>query len=172
MKTKLRIIQVVALAVIVSLSGVAANPVVGDYLYLFTRSSSKPSSYSLTDLDKITFSDKGLNLWASESPTEYAYSNFRLITFSEDTNPTGIEEFYEDKETDIKIKYDKMSRLVTVESDSNITSVTIYDAHGRLVDSQHGSSHSYKLSLIDVSQGIYIIKASTDNKTVTKKIAK
>ena len=49
---------------------------------------SKTSQYFLSDLQKITFSDNGIQLWATNWPTEYPYNNVQTITFGKKGNGT------------------------------------------------------------------------------------
>lgn len=62
----------------------------GENLYLYTKSTKESVVYSLDELDKVTFSEKGVQIWNTSWPTEYAYSNVRVLTFSKTKTPTGI----------------------------------------------------------------------------------
>ena len=62
----------------------------GENLYLYTKSTKEATVYSLGELDKITFSEKGVQIWNTSWPTEYAYSNVRVLTFNKTKTPTGI----------------------------------------------------------------------------------
>ena len=62
----------------------------GESLNLFTQSSKEAVPYSLSDLRKITFTNKGVQIWVTDWPTEYSYSQFRVITLNEDNGETGI----------------------------------------------------------------------------------
>lgn len=62
----------------------------GENLYLYTKSTKEAVVYSLNELDKITFGEKGIQIWNTSWPTEYAYSNVRVLTFSKTKTPTGI----------------------------------------------------------------------------------
>ena len=76
----------------VAVPGISAVPDDGETLYLYTKATKEAAVYSLDELNKITFSDKGVQIWNTSWPTEYAYSNVRVITFSEKNTPTGIEQ--------------------------------------------------------------------------------
>ena len=76
----------------VAVPGISAVPDDGETLYLYTKATKEAAVYSLDELNKITFSDKGVQIWNTSWPTEYAYSNVRVITFSEKKTPTGIEQ--------------------------------------------------------------------------------
>ncbi|MBR5730186.1 MAG: hypothetical protein IKX61_08300, partial [Prevotella sp.] len=70
------------LVVLASLAGFASNPAEDDDMYVITNQSTALAIYSLDDIDKITFTSTGINFWNTGWPTEYAYGNFRLITFN------------------------------------------------------------------------------------------
>lgn len=102
----------------------AALPDDGETLYLYTKATKEAAVYSLDELNKITFSDKGVQIWNTSWPTEYAYSNVRVITFSEKKTPTGIEQVEksdEEKFNDSKGIYDLQGRkLNTMQRGVNI----------------------------------------------------
>lgn len=76
---------------IVLLTFIAANNASAQYivteeiLHVYTNTSDDAVSYTLDELDKITFSDNGVQLWVHETqwPTEYAYENLRVLSFVE-----------------------------------------------------------------------------------------
>lgn len=156
---------------IVSLSGFAANPDDGDNMYVFTKQSDVPTVYSLDELDKITFDATGVNFWNTKWPTLYSYSNFRLITFSPDVTPSGIEEVITGEEG-VAITYDREKETVIVQSDNLLSRVTVYDVQGRLVATATDKAYTLKVSLLTAPQGIYLVRASASNGTVSKKIVK
>ena len=69
----------------------AAGPDDNKDLNLYTRSSAEPVRYSISDLRKITFSEKGVQVWSTNWPTEYPYSQFLVITLTESQEETAIE---------------------------------------------------------------------------------
>ena len=73
---------------LVAMFGYAQNDEVGDKMYLHTKSSGEAAVYSMEEINKIEFKEKGVRIWNTKWPTEYAYSNFRMITLS--TGGTGI----------------------------------------------------------------------------------
>ena len=74
-------------------------------LYLYVKSSTEAVSYSISDLKKITFSSKGVQMWTTNWPTEYAYSQFRVITVNNKKEGTGIESLTADSPKDGDITY-------------------------------------------------------------------
>lgn len=101
----------------VTTSGVAMTPDDGENLYLYTKSTKEAAVYSLDELDRITFSDNGVQIWNTNWPTEYAYSNVRVITFSDKKTPTGI------------------STVQGSESRATSREVYVYDPQGRKLNS-------------------------------------
>ena len=71
-------------------SAKTADPDDDKDLNLYTRSSAEPVRYSISDLRKITFSEKGVQVWSTNWPTEYPYSQFLVITWTEREDETGI----------------------------------------------------------------------------------
>ena len=53
-----------------------------DNLRLYTNSTKEATVYSLDEINKITFSKNGVQIWNTDWPTEYAYSNVRVLTIS------------------------------------------------------------------------------------------
>lgn len=60
----------------------AQSPDVEETMYVLTKASAEADAYSLDEVDKITFSEKGIQIWNTSWPTEYAYTNFRVLTFN------------------------------------------------------------------------------------------
>lgn len=157
------------LLILVGMASFAASPEDGDNLYVFTKQSDAPAIYSLDDLDKITFSDTGVNFWNTKWPTEYAYGNFRLIIFKATDNPNGIESAVVD-EANVAICYDSQKELVIVKSEKVLAGVTVFDVQGRPVATANHAAGVYEVSLSLVPRGIYIVKAK--GSSASQKIVK
>ena len=155
----------------VSLSGFSANPDDGDNIYVFTKTSEDPVVYSLDDIDKITFTATGISFWNTNWPTEYTYENFRLITFSPDISPSGIEQMAMDVEG-VSITYDRQQETVIVQSDNLLSRVAVYDMQGRLITTATDKANTLNVSLLTAPQGIYLVKVNASNGSVSKKIVK
>lgn len=153
----------------VSTAGLAASPADGDNIYVYTKQSIDPAIYSLDDLDKITFSEKGINFWNTKWPTEYAYGNFRLITFKATDNPNGIESVVVG-DACVVITYDRQQEMVCVKSEKFLNGITIFDVQGRPVAAANYAASVYEVSLSSVPRGIYIVKAK--GSSVSQKIVK
>lgn len=161
----------ILLLCIVNMSGFAANPDDGDNIYVFTKQSDTPATYSLDDLDKITFSATGINFWNTNWPTEYTYGNFRLITFSENDSPNPVEHVMvgEDK---IQIIYESQQETIRINSGIVLLRVTVYDLQGRCVASANDMVDNSSVSLLSSPHGIYIVEVKTTEGTVSRKIVK
>lgn len=108
MKTKT--ILTLSFALLMSMVANVALAHTGQYgdeetLYLYTKSSTEAVSYSISDLKKITFSSKGVQMWNTNWPTEYAYSQFRVITVNNKKEGTGIESLTLDLPKDGDVTY-------------------------------------------------------------------
>lgn len=74
-------------------------------LNLYTRTSTEAVSYSINELKKITFSNKGMQMWNTNWPTEYTYSQLRVITVNNKIDGTGIKNLTIDSQKDEKVTY-------------------------------------------------------------------
>ena len=167
-KTKLLLTLLLCM---MSVSGFASNPDEGDNIYVFTRQSDTPAVYSMDDIDKIAFSTTGISFWSTNWPTEYLYENLRLITFSPDVTPSGIEQMSMNVE-DVSITYDRHQESVIVRSDNLLSHVAVYDMQGRLITSATDKANTLKVSLLTAPQGIYLVKVNASVGSVSKKIVK
>ncbi|MEE3385821.1 MAG: T9SS type A sorting domain-containing protein [Prevotella sp.] len=167
-RTKLLLILLLCM---MSVSGFATSPDDGDNIYVFTRQSDTPAIYSLDDIDKISFSTTGISFWSTNWPTEYLYENFRLITFSPDVTPSGIELMSMNVEG-VSITYDRHQESVIVQSDNLISRVAVYDMQGCLITKTTDKANTLKVSLLTAPQGIYLVKVYSSNNSVSKKILK
>lgn len=142
-------------------------------LYVYTKTSDDAALYELSELKKITFSDKGVQLWNTAWPTEYPYKNVSVISFKKrkQGGTTGIGVNVEG-EGKISIGFNALQSVVTVISDVLLNRVAIYDLQGRCIASDKDEKQVYNLSLNSSPQGVYIVKAYGKNTETTKKIVK
>lgn len=76
------IFQKTVLTLVLSLaamSGYCQDDENGDNMYLYTNSADEATVYTMEEITKITFSKDGIQIWNTNWPTEYAYSNVRVI---------------------------------------------------------------------------------------------
>lgn len=57
-------------------------------MHVLSNNSKEVASYSLDDLKKITFSDKGIQIWHTQWPTEYSYNNVHVLSFNGAIEPS------------------------------------------------------------------------------------
>ena len=145
----------------------------GDNLYLYTKSTNEAIIYSLDEINKITFSKKGIQIWNTNWPTEYKYSNVRILTFSdrESSSQSKIESV-SGNNSGVDIVYNASSFILTVNSSRMMKGVALFNTKGMLIISDMMQKYKYRLHLSDLSSGIYIVKVFGDGRTVSKKIVK
>jgi flagellar basal body rod protein FlgG len=86
------IIQKTILSITLSLAaitGFSQTEQKGDNLYLYTKSTGEAEVFSIDEINKITFSENGIQIWNTSWPTEYSYSNVRVLTFDSEILPGG-----------------------------------------------------------------------------------
>jgi hypothetical protein len=84
------IIQKTILTVILSVSAISGYCQNDDEnLYLYTKSAGEATVYSMDEINKITFTKNGIQIWNTNWPTEYAYSNVHVLTFNGNILPNG-----------------------------------------------------------------------------------
>ena len=79
---RIQTIQTIAMLLMSAFSDcLAQNTGNGDTLYVNTKSSDESAKYLLDDVNKMTFSSKGIQLWSTSWPTEYHYGNVENLSF-------------------------------------------------------------------------------------------
>ena len=159
MKNKILVLLPIIFFILASTAGFALNPAEDDDMYVITNQSTALAIYSLDDIDKITFTSTGINFWNTGWPTEYAYGNFRLITFNKTDIPSDINHSIVGN-NDITINYSQQKDMVFVRSDKPLSRVAIYDVQGRSVAIADHEANAYEISLSSVPRGIYIVKVN------------
>lgn len=154
------------------MSGYAQLDDDGDMLYVYTSASSDAVKYECADLDKITFGDKGVQLWNTAWPTEYPYGKISVISFRErKSRPTGLHQAVA-SDNRLSIGYDGSSSLVTVRSGVELISVSVYNMQGVAMLSLSVSGLSCDVSLRDIPQGIYVVKVKGEGAESSRKVVK
>lgn len=143
----------------------------GDVLYLYSASSMTPTTCSLDDLDKITFSGSDIQFHTVDGTRKVAFSDFVLLTFSEIEHPfvSGIDIISTSKE--VSVLYEEGSGSLLVKSDLMLDGVYIYDMQGRTVAQAVSPSSSFNITFGTAHAGIYILKIVCGDKSIVKKIA-
>lgn len=139
-------------------------------LYLYTNSSSEAMVYSLDDIKCITFGDKGVQIWSTLWPTEYAYSTSPVLSLSKRKNePDNINLAYYEANV---ITFDKENTTLVVKANSNPLVVKVFDLRGHILINKTFFSSVCNLSLTDVSSGIYIVMVVCGNRVFSQKKTK
>lgn len=162
-------IVVIAILFLASTTAFASNSADDDNLYVITNQTTASAIYSLDDIDKITFTTKGINFWNTGWPTEYTYGDFRLIILNSSDVPSGINQTVVGS-SDATITYNQLQEMVLVRSDKPLSGIAVYDVQGRLVAIADHVANAYELSLSSVPRGIYIVKVNGG--AVSQKIVK
>lgn len=169
------VLTVILFLLLVSVACPAQNTNDGNMLFVYTRNSNEAVMYQLDELNKITFSSKGVRIWNTDWPTEYPYSKIRVITFRDRSknNPTGIDTpDITSNDGQIFIGYNRNSRMIMVRGLVLLDGVEIYDLQGQCVFADSSKKQVYQISLRNIQQGVYLVKARTKNTETIKKIVK
>lgn len=141
-------------------------------IYYYSNSSTKPTSFSLDDLDKLTFSDYGIQLWKHNVVDEISFDDFLLFTFAEIQHPIVTKTKMVVESQNVLVRYQPGSQTVLVESGQVLNGVAVYDLQGRKVANVTSSGTSYRLSLAATPSGIYLVKAKRGSEMIVNKIVK
>ncbi|MFT3795361.1 leucine-rich repeat domain-containing protein [Flavobacterium sp.] len=119
-----------------------------------------------------TKSDLAVNSSVSNKADIFFDYNFPVITEPAVTTFTllGTEKFTAD--ASIRIFPNPVRDIVKVKADGNIQSVTVYDAQGRLLQTQISDAAETAVNFQGYSAGIYYLKVGTASGQVTQSIVK
>jgi hypothetical protein len=149
-----------------------------DTLYV-NLTSHYANAYRLDGVRKLTFTETELNLVAPNGSIKtVAFSNIENLTFArkyddrhggDSGDSVGITKI--DSKT-IQVFPNPVTDLLTVESETPISEITVFDLHGRVVlhDMTHrqGAIVSFKSN----PAGVYFIQITTEREKIVKKIIK
>lgn len=144
----------------------------GDMLYVYTKTSDEAAKYQLDDVKKITFGNKGIQLWSTNWPTEYSYANVSVLSFKTKSNDLSAVRNLNNEEGRISIGYNASNGIVTVVGDMVLESVVIYGIQGQAIYVDKSKKKVYNLSLRNAPLGVYVVKAFGKKKGMTKKIVR
>ena len=145
----------------------------GENMYLYTKSTDEAAVYSLDEINKITFSKNGIQIWNTNWPTEYVFSNVRVLAFGEKSSSLETSlEFLSGEDVGIDITYNASIQTLTVSSGAVMRGVMVYNLKGLMMISDMIPKRVFRLQLSSLSEGVYIVKAFGDKGTMSKKIMK
>ena len=154
----------------VSLS-LSAHPDDRNTIYVYVNSLETPKKFSLSDLNKITFTNHSMKMHEALKVTELEFSTFSFMSLDANITPT----------TDIRslsvgddanISYYLKGNSIVVESDCRLYGIRIYDLQGRLVVSEKQAANSYNLSLANTPRGVFVVQVSCNGKMLSRKMVK
>lgn len=152
-KTKLLLTLLLCM---MSVSGFASNPDDGDNMYVLTKGSNQVNTYSLDNLEKLTFGNTSMSVWYNAGKKDYTYSDISLVTFLNTMLPTGVEQLTS-FDSDVQIIYDRDTQTLSFKSSKKLSIVTVIDLQGRLMCKANiGSDASVFLSTLP--HGIYVVR--------------
>ena len=132
----------------------------GDNLYVYANGAAQAVTYSLDNLDKITFGQNTISIRTKSGQTDYAYKSIDLMTFRSDIKPvTGIKSPTVSN-GHVRWMYDRSLQTVSMMSEKGLSSVTVVDAQGRVVIKEHATGKECQLSLEHIPSGVYVLKVS------------
>lgn len=132
----------------------------GDNLYVYANGAAQAVTYSLDNLDKITFGNNAISISTKSGRSDYAYKSIDLMTFRSDIKPvTGIKSPTVNN-GHVKWMYDRSIQTVSVMSVQGLSDVTVVDAQGRVVIKEHFTAKECQLSLEHIPSGVYVLKVS------------
>jgi PKD repeat protein len=134
--------------------------------YAWTFTGGYPSSSSLKNPPAVTYNLAGsynvrlitTNNWGTDTLTKVNYINIYGV---------GINEL---NQNSVNVFPNPATDNITVQANSNIKQIYIYNVTGQLVINQTVNTKKITLSVSGLSTGVYSLKAILDNGTFTKKI--
>ncbi|MCF8369294.1 MAG: T9SS type A sorting domain-containing protein [Bacteroidales bacterium] len=112
-------------------------------------------------LNSLTTLSEGLNYTFEHNPSNSAI-RFKLHF----TGPNGVED---NSKTDIKV-WSAGNRVYAVSNGSKINKLEVLDLSGKIIDAKEFNQQQSVTSSISASNGLYIIKLTTDNSVVLQKV--
>lgn len=141
----------------------------GNTLYCYSKSSMTPIRISLDELDKMTFSYDGVQIWTQNGMEEYLFDDILLFTFTEIEHPYLSAVESDSKPMNLHFRYIANQRKMIIESCLPLSNVCVYDIQGQIVSSQTPKTNSFNITLPIVPSGVYLVKVVCGGKFIVKK---
>lgn len=167
----IRIVLVFLLLLLPITSGLCQEVGNDGNLYVYTKNAKDAAVYGFDEIKKITFSKNGIQIWNTNWPTEYSYSNIRVIALNSEGSSTAISPIL-DNNHDIIISYNAKENILNVYGNNTIIHFAVYNSNGLKVASESFSSQRYRLNTSNLPNGLYIVKVRSGGRSVAKKIVK
>ena len=146
--------------------------------YLTLYGGGKVESYSISDIDKITFGKQtaeNLEVYLKSKTTvdSYPYSTFEKGIFEVEPSgePSGVESVLTDND-DLIIAYNAGVQEIMVTSSQEITAIVVCNLNGVVVEMMSPMTTETTISLADYASGMYVVKAVTAVTATAVKIIK
>lgn len=145
------------------------------------RADGTMTSYTISKLDKIIFdadASGGIGVFVNgkDSADEYPYGGRFGMTFeTEKAGIDGDESSIVDVEagaSGLLLTYDSMTEIVSAVSAESILSLQVYSVSGQAVKAESTDDDCVTLSVADLKQGVYVVRAITDKEAQCIKIVK
>jgi hypothetical protein len=123
------------------------------------------------------FIDSYLLTGAANSPTLSTTSNFSFLNGTPSANrifrftPTNLSTT-EVSKSQVSIYPNPFKDLISIQGGDQNFSYAIYDLHGKIVQSSYLSKSEDTINTASIASGVYILKITTSETTVTKKMVK
>ena len=133
-------------------TGISAQEV-GGYLYVYTPDG-KGTPFAIDSIRKITFTDEAMNVFqVNGNLVQMPYSDIDKLTFE-----SKLVSGYKVVEATPYIKVYVTDRTLFIESQEELTAVSLYNMQGVLLQSITSRSLSACLPLQNIPAGIYIVQ--------------
>lgn len=126
-------------------------------------------SYSLDDIDKLTFTPSELSVWLFNGfSTLSELDGIQKITFGEAV--LAVEKKMAAAE--VRVTYIPQVECVKVEYSSPVRGIFVYNLQGGMMRQAHPDESPAMISLAGMPTGVYVVSVHTDSGVVTRKMAK
>lgn len=164
-----RLLRSVVVVIALMLSG-ATHADDTCYLNIHGMSSVFDQSYPVDEVQKLVFSQEALSVYFTDNPAYYEilYDDLLKITFGEQeyTDVASVEV------TQLTISYASATATATVESNTAIDQVALYNTQGVLLHFASPHATSATIDLSGQPSGIYIVRAVSSDEIETLKVIK
>jgi hypothetical protein len=144
----------------------------GEALIVHTNDGSPVDTTLLSDIQQISFLDETMSIETLNGDKVFALENIAKFLFA-NVGTTGIGNPSAQRSLDVLV-YIAFNGDVMVESPVAIKSLTLFSIDGKMISQQHynGVETQYVASLQNNAAGVYLLRAETEQGTVTKKVVK
>jgi hypothetical protein len=143
------------------------------------RSGSKTLlSLTVSDIQKITFANDGINIFTDGGVMFLPFSSVSNIVFSdeeitiEDDGTITVDITAESLSESVNIWYSPSVERVFIKSPTPLGNVNIYDIQGKIIRTAKPTGQEAEISLSSLPSGLYIVVSENGQGLITGKIMK